>query len=478
MISLGFLIPHFRYHVCDLLYLSFQDDGGNSIYSYETARTMHPAPLSRTQHDFRPQLHHQQQWDENSIYSNDATRDGGRSSTYYDSYSEPFPEERLDSWSPDLTTVHKRKLDELREDVTFSGNGVCASPRRKKPFDTRREYNPSSRAPDFPPAKPAAPTGASVSLICSRLCLIFKTVLMTVSCCLLLFGMFFIWRSFRCESDRHKAFDIPELTKTFEENVFGQHIAKEEITKDLIRFFEGNESVLVMVLVGWLGGGKTFTTSLIKDHFPIPENVHSFAVPLHFAMETDNFHFLDDLALHIGRSCGHSMVIFDDIDSGSPKALAQVEKFVLNLRSSQLSSRSNGTLVLITSNAGGKVLNTHALNVMKERHSKRDEITYETCSDLLAEVEVPCYKSISKQDIPIRVIPFLPLTRDHVRQCVRRQTSSRGLSASEKEIERVVKDVSFFSEESPWLSKTGCKQIAGKVDLHIGAEDNPYIEDE
>ena len=124
-----------------------------------------------------------------------------------------------------------------------------------------------------------------------------------------------------------------------------------------------------MVLTGWLGGGKTFTASLVKDAFPIPENVHSFSVPLHFAAQNENFHFLDDVALHIGRSCGHSLVIFDDIDSGSPKVLAQVEKFVLNLRSSQLSSRSNGTLVLITSNAGGKIINTHTLNVMKERPS-------------------------------------------------------------------------------------------------------------
>jgi hypothetical protein len=175
-------------------------------------------------------------------------------------------------------------------------------------------------------------------------------------------------------------------------------------------------------------------------------------VPLHFAKEADNFHFLDDLALHIGRSCGHSLVIFDDIDSGSQRARAQIEKFVLNLKSSQLSSRSNGTLVLFTSNAGGKILNVHTLNVMMERNSLREEITYETCLDILSEAEIPCYDEISSHKIPVRVIPFLPLTRDHVRSCVKREIDNQGLSATDSEVEKVLDDVSFFSEDFPYVA--------------------------
>ena len=261
--------------------------------------------------------------------------------TFYDSQS-VTPSSSLDSWCPpssvDFSSIgpslHKRKLDCLREDVVADVNSSMDSPCKKK--------LPCSNDQEVSDVKPKQPG----SEICSRFLLVLKVIMVALTCCVLLFLTFFLYRKYRCDGDRQTGLDIDGLAKTLEENLFGQHIAADQIVGVLRDFAESpGPSVHVLILTGWLGSGKTFTTSLIREAFPISDNTHVFSVPVHFAKDTRNLPILDDLSLHVGKSCGHTLVIFDDIDSGSKKTLEQVEKFVRSLKNSLLASRSNGTLV-------------------------------------------------------------------------------------------------------------------------------------
>jgi hypothetical protein len=111
--------------------------------------------------------------------------------------------------------------------------------------------------------------------------------------------------------------DVSTLDAVLKSNVIGQNLAVREIVDAIGDFYnrpaDSQSSVLVLYLLGWLGTGKTLTTSLLKSQFPVSSNVHVFSVPVHFASglnSRNNLHVLDDLAEHVKRSCGYSMVNF------------------------------------------------------------------------------------------------------------------------------------------------------------------------
>ncbi len=352
-----------------------REDDTASNYSYETARDMlDPADVvlaeasARWSQQFHQQGHlHGKPDDVQSVLSDAASLRSSASAAFYDSCSSSNAVANSeDFWSAPMgggdlhyyphsvenrasSVQYKRKLDCLREDSYPS-----YIPRERL---HRREHT-------SPPDKPEKAGGRNIPFrsLLSKLCRLTQAVLMILSGCLVVFGFLFVWRGRHCEADRQRAFDMEALRDSLHQNVFGQHVAVAEILREVASFSRGGEAVSVLVFVGWPGGGKTHTASLLRQAFPVPENVHSFSVPLHFA--DGDFRFLDDLSLHIARSCGHSMVVFDDVDSGSEKgedgstqAAEEVARFVGTLSSARLSSRSNGTLVVITSNAGGAAIN-------------------------------------------------------------------------------------------------------------------------
>ena len=109
--------------------------------------------------------------------------------------------------------------------------------------------------------------------------------------------------------------DVSTLDAVLKANIIGQNLALSEIVDGLQNFYdrtaESNAPVLVLYLLGLVGTGKTLTTSLIRSQFPVSGNVHVFSVPVHFAAGSatrGNLHILDDLAEHVKRSCGYSLV--------------------------------------------------------------------------------------------------------------------------------------------------------------------------
>ncbi len=81
---------------------------------------------------------------------------------------------------------------------------------------------------------------------------------------------------------------------------------------------------------------------------------------------------------------------------------------------------------------------------------------------------LPCVSQLRRSGVRVRAVPFLPLSREHVRQCARREIRSQGLDATEEDVEAVVGQLAFFSEDFPVLARSGCKQVAGKVDVYLG----------
>ena len=434
---------------------SYQDDV-KSIYSnYETARDlMDPADiiLESAMETRRNEF----DCVSNSIYNN-TTNTSVRDSNYYDNFSLPGTTE---SSEPSSTISNRNLLTCLREE-----SSLIRSPRTKM----------------HQPIIPAKSTNSlNVYSFCCKILTLFKFLLMSLSLSLLCFAIGFVWRSMSCESNRQQKFDVALISESLRENVFGQEAAIREIIQSLTDFEQpAVPAILVLVLVGWLGNGKTLTSSILEANFPVKENLHSFSVSLHFAKGTENYHFLDDLSLLIARSCGYSMVVFDDIDEGSQQATEKIERFISTLKNSQLSSRSNGTLVVLTSNAGGTLINQFTHDIIRTNEGLRENVTAKMLVKHLKDnqVVIPTENYLIANGIPVKVVPFLPLSREHVTKCIEKEVSGLQLSARPQDIENILSEVPFFTADFPVLSKIGCKQVAAKVNLFLGSAspDNQYL---
>jgi len=66
------------------------------------------------------------------------------------------------------------------------------------------------------------------------------------------------------------------------------------------------------------------------------------------------------------------------------------------------------------------------------------------------------------------VIPYLPLTREHIRSCIKSELRSSGATMTGQEINNILDHVQFFSKELPIFAKTGCKKISSKVVMALG----------
>lgn len=422
----------------------------DSVYSFQTARldNRYPHDDTRSHYGF---------YDAVSSYPNNSL------------YQDQVEEEQtpLECWTP----YPKRSFDAIKDNEPYFG--VEGSPCRKRPCQS--EYGSQAQlATSSSPAAPPAPPN-KMSVILTRLWIISKAILLSTSFCLFIFLLNFTWRSYRCDSDRTKNLDMDLFQSRLSSQLFGQHLAEESIISALNDFVSSPHSVNVLVLIGWLGVGKTYTTSLLKESFPLTDNTHSFSVPLHFAKNSDNYLFLDDLSLLISRSCGHSLVLFDDLDAENKEEINQIEKFIYRLTNSRLASRSNGTLVVISSNLGGRAINHYVLEMMKQQGShRRSSLTQSEIMRALDEsgVDLTFMQRLKRQsEIKTTIVPYLPLTREQLRQCVRHEFHKQGRDAVDSDVDAIVEDVGFSSSDFPVISKTGCKRIATKVDYFLGGQD-------
>merc|ERR1712059_112211 len=55
-------------------------------------------------------------------------------------------------------------------------------------------------------------------------------------------------------------------------------------------------------------------------------------------------------------------------------------------------------------------------------------------------------------------VPFLPLERRHVRQCVEKESLARNISMKEEEVESLVGSLTYWPRDSKLFSITGCKR--------------------
>jgi len=272
------------------------------------------------------------------------------------------------------------------------------------------------------------------------------------------------YESLKCSSSNSEALNIELLATKLSSNLIGQPLAMEQVIHHMKTFSEHeNKPVMVLLLVGMTGSGKTHTINQISQIFPIQSNVFY----IHEILR--NPQPVSDIPRVIRQSCGYSLVIMDDLDDDNKMVVSSIERMVVTI-SNDANSKSKGTLIVVSTKATAMIINKYLLELSKDNLSKRDKVTVDDIMVYLKQenAKVPLQKSIVDFNVPVHVVPFLPMTREHVRDCISSELRNSNSQMKTKDVNSLLDNMSFFSPDFPIFSTDGCKQVSHRVNTFVG----------
>ena len=265
----------------------------------------------------------------------------------------------------------------------------------------------------------------------------------------------------RCSADNSHTLNTDMLASRLADNLIGQHLAATQVIQHLQAFSASRDSpVLVLVLVGMTGTGKSLTSNLLAEIFP--------SQAVHTASHTQT---IAGIPAIISQACGYSLVLVEDLNQEDKVMTNSLEKMIFSISNDSM-SKSRGTVIVVSTKAGGTNINKYLLDLSKDNLGHRDKVTTEDIIKYLKDenVRIPLHRTLVDYNIPFTLVPFLPLTRDHVRECISRHLRHSDAQMNPKEINFLLDKMPFFSPDFPIFSSNGCKHVSLRVNAIVGGK--------
>jgi len=272
--------------------------------------------------------------------------------------------------------------------------------------------------------------------------------------------------------------NVTSLEEKLAANVFGQHLVTSLVTRSVRAHLRKSNpgKALVMSFHGWTGAGKNFVTkwiaeSLFKEGMS-SKFVHLFISTLHFPHQdqADLYRLkVQDWIRGNVTKCETSLFIFDEIDKMPEGMIDGIKPFIDHHHSVEGVNFRKAIFVFL-SNTGGREITKETLRFWTEGKS-REDLSYQHLEPLVNQGAFNelggLHRSAVIDSSLIDVyVPFLPLERRHIRQCVEKEGIERNITIGEIEVEKIVNSLSYWPADSQLYSTTGCKRISSKFDLY------------
>ncbi|CAL8387698.1 unnamed protein product [Boreogadus saida] len=251
-------------------------------------------------------------------------------------------------------------------------------------------------------------------------------------------------------------------------NLFGQHIASDVIVKALTGFMNnGNpKKPLVLSFHGTTGTGKNLASQLIVKNI-FEKGMDSPFV--HFFNSVINFPYASQVETYKSQlqhwirgnvtNCAHSMFIFDEMDAMHPVIIDGIKPFMEHQYKLDGVSYQKAIFIFL-GNAGGEII-TQTTLVSWKAGKKREELKLEDVETALSSSVFNYYGESNVVDF---FIPFLPLERQHIVQCIMVEMVAMGLQPDHnKACEMADKIVVYIPDDERRISVSGCKRVASRV---------------
>ena len=263
--------------------------------------------------------------------------------------------------------------------------------------------------------------------------------------------------------------------------LYGQHIAQKIVASAMKNHFnkKGIRKPLVMSFHGWTGIGKNFVSNMITEHFFKRKThspfVHKFIIPLHFPHESEAEIYNGQLQRwilgNISRCRKGGLFIFDEMDKIPLGMMDTIKSAILGYRGKKAESGYGNMVFIFLSNSGGEAINQHVLKHVLEG-KLRDSLT-------LSELEIifhgiaksmpnVWFADLLKSEVIDHLVPFLPLERAHIKQCIRRDLVKKGFQVKEALVKEIADQMEYFPGQYEFFSVSGCKKVSSRVDVIMG----------
>ena len=275
--------------------------------------------------------------------------------------------------------------------------------------------------------------------------------------------------------------NISGIGDALKEKLHGQHIAQKIITVALQNHFNKNNArkPLVLSFHGWTGTGKNYVSSIITEHI-FKDKMHSsflhkFIVPLHFPhkseVNTYNEHIKQWIRGNISHCRKGGLFIFDEMDKIHPGMMGTIKDAILDFRGKSPSAGYQNMVFIFLSNSGGQAINDHVLRHVFDG-KLRESLTLSELENLFYKMtkDTPdmWFADLVKEDVIDHIVPFLPLERMHIKQCIRKDLRNKGFNFKETIVTDVADQMEYFPPGHEFFSVSGCKKVSSRVDVTIG----------
>ncbi|NXX63172.1 TOR1A protein, partial [Scopus umbretta] len=275
--------------------------------------------------------------------------------------------------------------------------------------------------------------------------------------------------------------NLPAIKMDLERKVFGQHLAIQTVLRALSAnmYFKRPRKPLVMSFHGWTGTGKSFVSSIIAENLyqlniPRRRFVHHFSTVLHFPHLSHVHLYKEQLQNWIRgnvSACPRSLFIFSEMDQMPHGLIDSIMPF-LDYREEIDGVYYGKAIFLFLNNAGGDKITEIAFDYWK-RLKRREDIPMKQLQSLLSEEIFRnrnsgfFHSQLIQKNLIDYFVPFLPLERKHVEQCVREELRAQGYPEDESLITEIAQAMTDYPSEEKLYSSKGCKTVASKVTLSI-----------
>ncbi|XP_015766219.1 PREDICTED: uncharacterized protein LOC107345051 [Acropora digitifera] len=257
--------------------------------------------------------------------------------------------------------------------------------------------------------------------------------------------------------------NISGIGDALKEKLYGQHIAQKIITVALQNHFNKNNArkPLVLSFHGWTGTGKNYVSSIITEHIfkhkMHSSFLHKFIVPLHFPHKSEVNTYNERIKQWIrGNILG---------------MMGTIKDAILDFRGKSPSAGYQNMVFIFLSNSGGQAINEHVLRHIFDG-KLRESLTLSELENLFYKMtrDTPdmWFADLVKEDVIDHIVPFLPLERMHIKQCIRKDLRNKGFNFKETIVTDVADQMEYFPPGHEFFSVSGCKKVSSRVDVTVG----------
>ena len=269
-----------------------------------------------------------------------------------------------------------------------------------------------------------------------------------------------------CDSNWLRSRNISNLSDILHKELFGQPFVKTILLKVIGTYLSSGQQkkALVLSFHGCTGTGKTHVAKLLAKFLYEKGSTSEF---VHWKDATVNYQLSDNLDYHRDlqefivkntKACKKSLFIFDEFDK-MPVGLTNVLKPYLESHVDIEGIDYRNNIFLLLNNHAGNMINNIILKTIESNGKQVSTNTFD-----FNELNYSLFPITNLIDY---CVPFLPLQRSHVKQCVAMEIKKYGQYLNEDKTKKLTEQVANEMQYNGIFSETGCKMVLKKLDIFL-----------